>query len=596
MSTITYEYGVRLEPDCIQHVDHQINLARRTYNEMIAAMRSVHDAAQSFQMEKAGPEGRAIAARIEALNTAFKEARAQQQEESLLQAIAVERRQCWRDLGIILKGVRQEHKKTLQEVFYNRIGINKGTDTYGIRCKAVADGLGWATAQDVLNRAIIAWKMSMKLGRAPQFARGDEKTQDALTVQFTEKGGMPKDKMLEGESAVIGVEQPENTGKRAYGHFWFRLGSASEGHYARGTIQWHRDLPEDASMASARLVRKRTGCKMKYYMQYVINTAQIRQVSDHARKALLAVHMGWSADISGRRVCGITDAADPELAQIIQLPPEIERNIQRAANIQGKRDQARDEIAPKIRAFDEPLPPEWDESTQDYWSHWKVLPANHMAASRIHAWRKRLGDFAPEWMAEWCKADRMLWIAATHTAQRARNRRKDFYRNLAKTWASQYEAIVIEKPDTKKAAKILDEATGERTEFAKKARAGRVLASLYTLDSAIRWACQKNGTAILDMNGEKTAATCAMCASEAIRADTEDGQVLHCADCGAVLDRKKNGAAVAWQLVNEQRENLVEEYWAEQLNKEREAAEAKASRLEKMQAARRAKREPALAE
>ena len=63
------------------------------------------------------------------------------------QAIAVERRQCWRDLGVILKVVRQEHKKALQEVFYNRIGINKGTDTYAIRCKAVADGLGWATAQ-----------------------------------------------------------------------------------------------------------------------------------------------------------------------------------------------------------------------------------------------------------------------------------------------------------------------------------------------------------------------------------------------------------------------------------------------------------------
>lgn len=86
MSTITYEYGVRLESDCIQHVDHQINLARRTYNEMMAAIRSVHDAAQSFQMEKAGPEGRAIADHIKALNAAFKEARAQQKEESCLQA------------------------------------------------------------------------------------------------------------------------------------------------------------------------------------------------------------------------------------------------------------------------------------------------------------------------------------------------------------------------------------------------------------------------------------------------------------------------------------------------------------------------------
>lgn len=536
--TVTYEYGVRLDASCLPCVAEQIHLMRQTYNEMIAVMREMHAASQAWQLSMAGPEAKALSDRIDLLNVAFKEARATQDEDQM-KSVAAERRDCWNSLSLLLKAVRQEHKQTLQELFYRHIGMTTGTKTYQIRCKAVAAGLGWATAHTVLNSTMTAWKASMKLGKAPQFARGDEKTQDVLALQFTAKGGLTQEKLFAGASNEFGIKPPEKAGKRQYGQFWFRLGGASAKQFAKGGIYFHRPLPEHATIAIARLVRKRTACRNRYYLQLVLNVPAVRQEITRTRKPLVAVHMGWSADVSGRRVCGVTDAAEPGLAKIIQLPPSVEEDLQRAQNIQSQRDTARNNIAPMIRAWTGPLPPDWTEEMLENWQRWKVLPATHMAANRIHQWCKRLEDFAPYWWLAWSKEDRKKWIETTHIAKRARNRRKTFYLELAKSLATQYEAIALETVGLKKSAKIVDIVTGERTELAKKARAGRVVASLYTLEIAIRWAAEKWGTAVLDVVAEKTAQTCGICGSEGLVADEDNSQFLHCRNCGVVVDRKK---------------------------------------------------------
>ncbi|MBN6740301.1 transposase [Acidithiobacillus sp. MC6.1] len=595
MPTVTYEYGIRTDAECLHHVDEQIRLMRQTYNEMIAVMHEIHAASQAYQLTVAGLDAKTLSDRITALNDAFKCARAAQDDERM-KTVATERRECWKDLSVLLKVVRQEHKQELQMQFYSRIGANKDTETYQIRCKAVAAGLGWATAQTVLKSTIVAWNTSMRLGKAPRFARGDEKTQDALVLQFTTKGGLTQDKLFAGACNEFGIDSPDAARKRQYWPFWFRLGGASAGAYAKGSIHFHRPLPEQASVAIARLVRKRTGCRNRYFLQLVLNVPAVRQEVTHKRKPLAAVHMGWSADSSGRRVCGFSDTPEPGLAQVIRLPPSIENDLHRAQDIQGQRDKARDAMAPLIRAFGGPLPPEWTDELLEYWRRWKVLPATHMAASRIHAWAHRMGDFAPEWWIAWCKADRKQWLDATHIAKRARNRRKTFYREFAKSLATGYEAIALETADLKKASKIVDEVTGERTDLAKKARTGRVVASLYVLEMAIRWAAEKWGAAVLDIEGVKTTQTCGICGAEDMDTDAEDSQVLHCASCGAVVDRKQNGAAVAWQTVMENRENLVTDYWALKLEQERDTGTRKTERLEKMQAARRAKRERTSAE
>ncbi|WP_414041616.1 hypothetical protein ACJU26_06065 [Acidithiobacillus sp. M4-SHS-6] len=590
MGTITYIYGIRVDKACLPALEHQVWLARKMYNECVAVMRKVYDDAQALIRSKADKETLLLLERIETLNADFQHIRSANAEEAVLKKIAQERRETWKALSPLLKALRQQYKKELQEI-YNRVGINASCDTYRCRADAVKAGLGYATATAVLNNAILAWKTSMKQGRPPRFAKADKSTQDTLTLQFTAKGGLTQKKLFLNGSKEISIELPKKIAKRQYGHFLFRLGAAMAHEYASGTIQMHRPFPEGATVALARLVRKKVGCTYRYYLQFSLNIeSQHRQAVGHTRKSLLSVHLGWNEDISGRRVCGITDAADPDVAQIIQLPPDIENDLQRAQDLQGKRDASRNGIAPKIRMFDDALPEGWDEETREQWAAFQKLPAQHMAISRIHYWRHRFGEMVPDWLKAWTCEDRKVWTASVHIARRARNRRDDYYRKLAKQWATGYEAIALEKLDLKTAALKVNERTGEKTDFAKKARAGRVVASLYKLESALRWSCEKWGTALLE-HTEKTAQTCALCGANDLMEDVKNHQVLHCAGCGAVVDRKRNGAAVAWQWANEHREEKIADYWRVKLEKERSALDKKAERLQKMQKARRVKSE-----
>ncbi len=75
----------------------------------------------------------------------------------------------------------------------------------------------------------------------------------------------------------------------------------------------------------------------------------------------------------------------------------------------------------------------------------------------------------------------------------------------------------------------------------------------------------------------------------ATRTDEEDGQRLHCNDCGAELDRKKNGAAVAWQTVVDDIESLIVEYHQTAVDERRQKHETKLTKQAKIIAGRKAR-------
>jgi len=211
-----------------------------------------------------------------------------------------------------------------------------------------------------------------------------------------------------------------------------------------------------------------------------------------------------------------------------------------------------------------------------------------ISANRLHYLCRLLReeDRLPEWLEEWRHADRLLWQDQTHIAKRARNARKTFYRELAISLGRRYSAIAIEPLDLAGAAVKVSELTGEKSDFTKKARAGRVVAALYELESAIRWAATKTGAAVLDLVSE-TASQCSICGGSHVTASKKDHQTLLCSDCGAVLDRKQNGAALAWQAVSEKRDDHVEDFWIAHLGKRDDAASKKAEKLSKMAEGRR---------
>jgi hypothetical protein len=569
---LIYEYGARLDGECIHAASDQIFKARRLYNELIAVIRTIVSDMKRFVLEHAGPEAMRCQEEINNLNEEFAAARAAN-DEAAMKRVAEARREKWRELAALVKETRKALRTEINRDYLSKIGKNSACETYKIRSKAVAEGLGWATANQVLDAAIIAFKKSFARGNAPRFAVGDEKDQDTLTLQFTAAGGVPVDALLGGRHGELAILPTNGCGRRKYGEFRFRLGAASAGVYATGTWQYHRPLPEGASVGLARLIRRRVGKDYKWAIQIQVKQPSMEQETIEGRKPLVTVHFGWAADIDGRRVAGIAEGADPGQAVILTLPKEVEEGLQRASAIQGERDSARDAIIPRLKEIELPviddteaMPPDSLEAriakASDELKAICRLPAQHVAIKRLHRLCAMLRDTdsLPDWLEEWRKEDRIRWQSATHIARRARNLRKDYYRKTAKDLACRYSTIAIEPLELAEAAIKVDERTGEKTEFSKKARAGRVVAAIYELESAIRWAAAKYGAALLEVKEAETASYCSICGGNVL-VDEDRHQILHCQECGAELDRKQNGAALAWQMVNGDLESLVEQFW-----------------------------------
>ncbi|CAG0882201.1 unnamed protein product [Cyprideis torosa] len=337
----------------------------------------------------------------------------------------------------------------------------------------------------------------------------------------------------------------------------------------------------------SRLVCERIANKERYKIQ--LQVAHDMDIPDiPGRKPMLAVHIGWNSDISGRRVAGTNDTNDVSTARIVQLPDDIEADLLRAAEFQSKRDKNRDTLHARIKEW----PLSGDEAIDEEIIKIQRLPAQYIEQARIHrlierCWKQGIEN-QPDWLRAWKKQDKKDWQAEVGIVRRARNRRRNFYTELAREWCRNYDTLVIEPLDLKEAAIKLDEKTGEKTEFSKKARAGRVVASLYELQQVLKWQATKHGVAIIEKK-PKTVGACAYCGSEKIHVNDNDWQKLDCHDCGAQADRKENGATVLYQVAAPDIQRDTELYFSEQREKETATLLKKADKLKRMQESRRAR-------
>lgn len=87
------------------------------------------------------------------------------------------------------------------------------------RWRTVWAGLGWATANAVLDSALLAWNRALASGRAPHPGDSDQRNQDSLYLQFPTKGGPPVQRVVDGCSQEIHLELPAAARRRAYGAF-----------------------------------------------------------------------------------------------------------------------------------------------------------------------------------------------------------------------------------------------------------------------------------------------------------------------------------------------------------------------------------------
>lgn len=564
-------------------VEEQIAKARALYNDLVACMRYVFAEISELTLQLAGPEARALVEKIDQLTKSFDEARATD-DRDLLKSIAVRRKEARDKLFPLLGQTRKRHAADLHAL-YSKVGKNATCSTYKVRTKAVQDGLGWATANAILDNSLRSWKSSLTQGHSPRFSPGEFKLRDVLTLQFTEPGGLTTDKLFNGSHKQIKLLAPEEPGRKRYGSFCFRLGNSDADKYASGTWQYHRRIPESCRIALARLVRRRIGKDVRYSLQLVANLGEplAPPANNAERGGLVAIHFGWAADITGRRVASVANSSNPNSASLLQLPPDIEADLTRAANIQAKRDSARDLLALVLRKLDiEP----WPETLQEHCKVLRRLPTQQISLSRLHKFCRLLmaeGLVVPE-IEEWRLEDRRRWQDTSHLSRRARNRRREHWRDIAINLVTHYRAIAIEPLDLARMAIKQDADSGKYSELARNARAGRVVAGIFELETAIRWACQKTRTPLLEISAQ-TVAVCAHCGGSTIP-DELSSHVIHCIECGSVVDRKSNGAARAFQIIEPHLDELCDAYLSDIERIAVEAAERRSAIKAKLSAGR----------
>lgn len=590
---LVYKFGCRLDKSSEQIASDQIALARRLYNDIIACMRQQVQSRAEKEIELGGDEAASINTEIAALTDKFKAAKAKNDETAMV-AIATERRKAWGNLSLALKGVRVQHKDVLK-TYLMPIGRTAASSTYQLRSKYVQLGLGWGTANAILENALQAFQSTIKTGQAPHFARGDDKIKDTLTLQFTTAGGVPIERIVAGEHNEFKLSIPhDGVGRRCYGEMRFRLGAAKDDQWASGTWQAHRAIPNDANVAGVSLVRERIGRKHQWNIQLLLKLKTPIKIETERRQSLAVIHLGWSADSTGRRIGAIADAADAGLAQLIQLPPSIEENLARAKSIQGRRDAARDAVHEKLKTVAKSYWDTWPPELADEIKAILKLPAQHVAISRLHRliWRLSNAQIPPhqlDFLEQWRRLDKIEHQSSTSIAKRARNARRDFYRDLSLQQCKKYSSIIIDSVDLKDAAVVVDDVSGEHTELAKKARAGRVVAALYEYTNALKWAASRCDTAIIESNG-KAVATCSACGSEGLQnVEGSQYQCLQCPHCGAVHDRKCNAAAVIYQTLCKNAQDYFEQSVFAKQDAVSKRLEKQREKLDKVVAARRAR-------
>lgn len=535
-----YEYGCRLDKDCIPAVTEQFWKAHTLYNNIIAAIQTVRGDAEKM-LRKASADYNALCDLQEKLDSEFKEAKAKNDEEAMKRVRSMER-DCWARSKPARKLAAASCKEALQEIFA-RIGRTKESDTYRLVVAAKAEGLFHNTADMTLDTALKAWDKVRKEGGRLNFRKAALRSTDHIDVRFTCAGGVPVEELLTGRHGLVSLGEPGQTadrpGARVYPGFRFRL---RVGLNATGTWQHHRPFPAGARVTTIRLIRKRRGPDTKWAIQLQLSVPAIPTIEVGERKPLAAMHFGWSLTTEGtRRIASLCDEADPGLAEFIDLPESILADLDRSTKKRQERDVNRDEIMALIkdgRISTAGWLPEHVETLHEL----AKLPAQRVASKRIVALSRQVEQSGVECpvLKDWSTNDHWVWQEEAGIRARALNRRKNYYREFALNIVKRYETIVLSMPDLKEAA-LRVKGDGERNEMGQIARAARHAAALYEFKQALSWAARRADAVVLEAKDFSHVGTCAMCGSEIQRVDD-----LAVCECGT-LDTKANSAAMLWQ-------------------------------------------------
>lgn len=238
---------------------------------------------------------------------------------------------------------------------------------------------------------------------------------------------------------------------------WFRIGSTGKGNripvWAKIPVAYHRDLPEDATVKVAYVIRRSVGQHEEWSVHFVLTRDSWIQ-PDRATDGVVGIDVGWRHMPDGSlRVAtwSGSDGCEGEIA----LPAWWLREQRRVEGIRAERDKLMDAAKGTVGAW--------------LREHKEGLPdALKLAATAIHAWRAqgKLGALFGVWrpaptglvgeaevleaLAAWRKRDLHLLAFESHLRQQLQASRQDLYRVCAARLSRRYAQAVVEDMDLRR--------------------------------------------------------------------------------------------------------------------------------------------------
>lgn len=286
-------------------------------------------------------------------------------------------RKTYKEAKAAAKGVLDEQLKTA--------ATSRMTERVAARAKAVEDGLFWATATDVLRKAIVAeklvanaWRNGTAAGR--RFKRFDGS--GTITTQIMWNSGMPHltpDLLAQPNSPRRNVftllphitpEQWDPAGGHKQKAAMLRLQVASgPGNVVEIPVFRHRPLPADCEIKQVQLTRRRVGTQIRHWVTVTVNLPDPQPKEDGLPFSIV---LGWKSDPDHKgfiRVARIRSefcdirrelfpedlldvlhpSKNPDDAYVdVAIPPTWRVTLERGASIRGYRDDLLDVIRPHV--------------------------------------------------------------------------------------------------------------------------------------------------------------------------------------------------------------------------------------------------------
>lgn len=368
----------------------------------------------------------------------------------------------------------------------------------------------------------------------------------------------PRNEVIGAGNWSTAMQLPRNVRRHAARTFaWLRIASnVKKPVFAKFPITFHRDLPSDAVIKWAYVVRRRIGHQLEWRLQLTIESAAFYAPAQPTGASACAIDLGWRRIFEDGKIIGLRAGYvvdEHGLEREIRVPAKLLTGMDKVTDLASIRDREFDGARAKLVAWiaDRTLP-DWLTKWTEFLAQWRAPRKLQALIDHWHEDRFE-GDAEIVGVIEaWAKQDRHLQSWQEHQRGRLIAHRLETWRVIATDLARTYATIVIEDgtnraKDQPRSMRLADvpgweqpaPEDGDPSDGREQRRMSR-LAAPGELRAEIAKAAYKTGAKVIEATTASSTRACAWCAHEQQHVDFAASVTYRCEGCNRMADQDAN--------------------------------------------------------